>query len=108
MSKCNLHVWQKVVCVKNWNSDQVKRAAEIGIKLPVKGVVYTVRSVEIVYAGQTHIKLHEIVNAPVQYGDVGLREQAFCHTSFEPVVERKTDISCFKAMLNPTRSAVPA
>lgn len=27
---------------------------------------------------------------------------------FRPIVERKTDISCFKAMLNPSHTEVPA
>ena len=68
-------------------------AAEVG---PEFGVVYTIRSMTTI-----GLRFHEITNPPIDTSD-GFLERAFVARNFRPVVERPTDISIFKKMLNPT------
>lgn len=106
--ECNFTVGQKVVCVRSWYDEQLLSAAVLGITLPVKRGVYTIRSVDRFSPDAVHVRLHEIHNPKLEYSDFGCIEQAFCSTSFRPLVERKTDISVFKAMLNPSKEQVSA
>lgn len=101
-------VGQKVVCVDDdWASWQVSDMRRAGIASPVKGNIYTVRSVEMM-DGDAFILLSEIVNPIIVYSDIGRGEQGWDPVIFRPVVERKTDISIFKAMLNTTPETVGA
>ena len=93
------YVGQKVVCV-----DDRRGEADHSEITPVKCQIYTVRDV-VEWRGQFGLRVHEILN-PV---DPWLgEERAFYASRFRPVVERKTDISIFKAMLNPSREDVSA
>ena len=96
----NFRVGQKVVCVDTrWIVTSHKEI------VPVKNVVYTIRSVEIGYQGLPVIRLVEIINEPHQYSD-GFKEARFIARRFRPIVTRKTDISVFKAMLTDERVGV--
>ena len=60
------------------------------------GVVYTVRGVFDDPIDGLGILLEEIINPMHERGEYGYRPHRF-----RPIVERKTDISCFKHMLHP-------
>jgi hypothetical protein len=91
-------VGQKVVCIDasggalNWG----------GKRRPVLGAVYTVRSVYRQEDEPEGILLEEIINQLHPCGD----EYGFRARRFRPIVERKTDISIFTAMLK--TDSVPA
>jgi hypothetical protein len=92
---CGFMPGQRVVCV----DDDFDRRAErisLGIMLPEKNAVYTIREV-LIYLGQTCVRLEEIVNRPWPPDLVPEGEQAFKASRFRPVIE--TDISVFKKML---------
>lgn len=100
----NFSVGQKVVCV---NDEFNPRAVIRGTSLPKRGQIYTVREIVVHSLGET-IRLREIVNAHGVYlhDDTGeFLEAAFpsFRFRFRPLVERKTDISIFTAMLNPSK-----
>ena len=105
--ECSFTVGQKVVLARAFGSSSLYRAAEDDVTLPVKGVVYTIREFDDQRSEGfgLALRLNEITNVP-HYSN-GL-EPSFMVSLFEPVVERKTDISVFKAMLNPSREGVPA
>ena len=91
------YVGQKVVCIANWRpySNAYNNA-------PKKGSIYTVR--ELLNLGTApSIRLVEIVNDPVDvYVNIGFAiEASWITTAFRPLTERKTDISVFRALLNP-------
>ncbi|HQR14200.1 MAG TPA: hypothetical protein PLZ37_06525 [Nitrospira sp.] len=71
------------------------------------GIVYTVREVLMV-AATPAIYVAEIHNPPHYWAKVGKMEQPFPARNFRPVQERKTDISIFTAMLNPSQVTVDA
>jgi hypothetical protein len=89
------HIGQKVVCVD-----------AKGTKNLTKGAVYTINSFDSgpgLWRGQLMefgILLNEAKPNP---GDV-----AFAPVRFRPVVERRTDISVFTAMLNDAKRMQPA
>ncbi len=97
--KCHFVVGQKVVCMVD---DMFEGVLE-------KGRLYTVTAIVGPYIAYSFdgfskrmgLELAELANPASS-------ERAFNAARFRPVVDRKTDISCFKAMLNPARSAVPA
>jgi hypothetical protein len=103
----HFHVGQKVTVFKPFPACEIQRAKDEGVTLPVLGVVYTVRGMEpgVWNSNETFIRLAEIVNGP--HVEDGI-EPSFSATRFRPVIERKTDISIFKAMLNPSKQGVPA
>lgn len=108
----NFHVGQKVVCVRPSPLDPLvlHMLASIGCVWPSIGQALTIRDVYIgSFRGQPEVflKFREIVNPPVHCPD-GFREGGFIANRFRPVVERKTDISIFKAMLNPAHKSVDA
>ena len=70
--------------------------------LPVKSRVYTVRGFVVPYVGYPGtpgILLEEIINPPCPYFE-GTFEPSFFPAHFQPITDRKTDISVFTAMLN--------
>lgn len=92
---CHFIVGQRVVCIDADNTDLLD-----------KGGVYTIN-----YVGCWPAR-SGLDGAVVLYG-VGLVEAeasglGFDARRFRPVVERKTDISIFKAMLNPSKEQVSA
>jgi hypothetical protein len=110
---CNFHVGQKVVCVgcegtprpkgywEKWQKDW-------NVTLPQRGVIYTVRDARMTPTGVGFIRVCEIRNPDVEYIDARHQEPWFFSEGFRPVVERKTDISIFNAMLTPKTEQVPA
>ena len=87
----NFHVGQKVVCI---DDDGLHlRPDEDG---PCKGQVYTIRGFNEQVGG---LLLIEVINFPQLYRE-GYGELSFRPSRFRPVVERKTDISLFKAILD--------
>lgn len=68
-------------------------AARLGVAVPYRGIVYTVRDIED-YQGSVWVRLEEIRN-PVVNGH--LRECAFDGDAFRPV--GRPDISALRAML---------
>ncbi len=103
--KCNFHVGQKVVCV----GDDLASVPEgyvllTPLVLPVKGKIYTVRSIEIgLVRGEACLRLEEIEDQTAEVlaeGELWEIEIVFDASYFRPLVERKTDISVFKEMLN--------
>lgn len=101
------YVGQKVVCVRDDFSDAYKHPALIA--LPRAGSVYTVRKcVRWLFLSATQfeieeaaIYLEEIHNLEHDWIGIGFYEHPFFAGRFRPVVERKTDISIFTALLDP-------
>ena len=87
-------VGQKVICIKQggWTS---LHSSEIG---PQYGEIYTIEDIEVIPTG-TFLTLSEINNPPRYVGFAA----NFWSVHFRPVVERKTDISIFTAMLKTER-----
>jgi hypothetical protein len=86
------HVGQMVVCVSEFISN------EQGVTYPIKGLVYTVRGVEVSpLNGLLGLFLEEIVNERRLY-TLGMREPKFWVGRFRPV--RQTSIEQFTSILN--------
>lgn len=64
---------------------------------PRRGAVYTVSQIH-VRDGASFLSLYEVPEEHLYFWSDGFPSQCF-----RPIVERKTDISVFKAMLNPAR-----
>ncbi|MCZ7502008.1 hypothetical protein [Agrobacterium sp. ST15.13.015] len=110
--ECNFTVGQKVVCVaKSPQPKDIQNLMNLwGQRGPSIGDILTIRSIYfgVVMGKKTPCLLfEEIKNPPLPYAE-GDREGGFAHYRFQPVTERKTDISIFKAMLNPSKEQVPA
>lgn len=88
------HVGQKVECIKAF-PEGIRQKGEV---FPSKGMICTIRAF---HHREDAIYLAEIRN-PLLYGG-GTRECAFSSENFRPIVECKTDISIFTAMLNPSQ-----
>lgn len=100
----NFHVGQKVVCIGhrklfghpydlcNW---------------PVKGGVYTIGSITDHGGDKVLLTLREVDNSHM-VPEYSRLEPGFPYQRFRPVAERKTDISCFTAMLEPKKARVDA
>lgn len=95
------HVGQKVVCVDASDMDTYFS----DVSCPVEGGIYTVRNFR--ETGESAIRLVEIVNPKHPWMD-GFNECGFRPSRFRPIVERKTDISIFTSMLNPSKRSVDA
>ena len=109
---CNFRVGQKVVCVE---MESLYPPGVVPLEQPIQpvvGSVYTVR--EIVtgkVGGVPCLKLHEIPDHLIKLklnGELLLGDVVYDAVGFRPVVERKTDISVFRAMLNTTPETVGA
>lgn len=89
------HVGQKVVCVESFcgQGEGVRRWPDH----VTKDGVYTVRQFFVLYDQLACLYLDEFV-APIAFG----REVPFEAKYFRPVIERKTDISIFTALLTPS------
>jgi hypothetical protein len=93
----NFHVGQKVVCVDRGPNGRLYP----GERNAVVGSVYTIREIIVSFDEGWGVYLAEIVN-PVVTTATGHLERAFHKGRFRPIVETKTDISIFTAMLPPT------
>jgi hypothetical protein len=98
---CNFRVGQKVVRVSG-----NERVAAPAI-YPEYGKVYTIRSINDWGGDVILICLNEIDNSHM-VPEYGRLEPGFHYSAFRAVVERKTDISIFKAMLNPSKERADA
>lgn len=96
------YVGQKVELVRGYTGRERDIAIGYGFKLPVTGKVYSVRWIEGEY-----IRLTELINPDIPYVS-GDAEPMWLAARFRPVVERKTSIAIFEAMLNPSREQVQA
>lgn len=95
--ECKFHVGQKVVCVDGvWKCamDPSGNRAPTPGRVPVANEVLEITRIE-EHFGVPLLGFAEILNL-------------WDHRCFRPVVERKTDISIFKAMLTPKTEQVPA
>lgn len=109
--ECKFHVGQKVVLARMAkNAEGHRKFSEsrgYAVTYPELGRIYTVREIFLHETGAVAMRLVEIVNPVVQYKN-GEKELCFDAANFRPIVERKTDISIFKAMLTPKTEQVPA
>ncbi|SDC08690.1 hypothetical protein SAMN05216337_1001220 [Bradyrhizobium brasilense] len=88
------YVGQRVVCV----APALGRLTKGEVSAQV-GEVYTIRAI-FTWCGSTGFHLEEIRN-PVRRTVSGRHERYQASRRFRPVLIRKTDISAFKAMLQP-------
>ena len=108
---CNFRVGQKVVLVNDKASDPTARRyyEANGIVYPVCKVIYTVRKVAPhSISGMILLLLEEIDNREASSSLGFALEPGFEAYRFRPVVNRPTDISVFKAMLNTSKQVVAA
>lgn len=91
------YVGQKVVCVNaEWGVFNLPGKRYLESKWVLEGgVVYTIRELLTDNLGRATMKLVELIDR--SEFDVGYNRERF-----RPAVEKKTDISLFKAMLNKT------
>lgn len=92
MASCNFHVGQKVVCIESKWEKITGPHNPVG---PKAGQVLTI-------IGMVEMNGETYIGFPEWDG------HGYHHSGFRPVVERKTDISIFRAMLNKTPEQVPA
>lgn len=93
------HVGQKVVCVRPHHKHQYQRRVT---KVPVVGATYKVRG----FDDSGGVLLEEVVNPlseveDIDAGKISFGEPSFYPDRFRPLIERKTDISALRALLNP-------
>jgi hypothetical protein len=95
-------VGQKVVCVEDGPTFQPGKMWSMLSSYPVIHGVYTIRDVLLAFSCQ-YVRLVEVSNPRDNWIPIGYAEPCFWHALFRPVVERKTDISIFTAMLKPSK-----
>lgn len=94
----NFRVGQKVVCVRSWENLYGHK----NISGPLEGEIYTIREIGFIHPDRPDIltvRLAEIVNSELDSEEYGKWEPSFAAYRFRPLVERKTDISCFTKLL---------
>lgn len=91
------YVGQKVVCV---NAGLAPETGAYAHSLE-EGRVYTVAGIATSRKGNAAVSLAEA-------SPVGARKVGYLASRFRPIVERKTDISCFTDMLKPADERVTA
>jgi hypothetical protein len=97
------HVGQKVVCLKEGPWVATYGGPCPAGSFPVNGEVVTIREI-VRHDGRGFLRFHEHRN-PVHWGGP---ETAFAAERFRPIIERKTDISCFVRILDKVNSKQPA
>lgn len=107
------HVGQKVVCVdveRRPAGNKVPRdkAESVGAKFPEKGNVYTIRELYLSNKGTPGVLLEEIENVYASFSLGFSSEIGFDADRFRPVIERKTSIEIFQAMLITPKVGIPA
>lgn len=109
---CSFTVGQKVVCISN-EMKSLDRFQILGGYVHVEiNRIYTIRAIDISpISGRAVLRFVEledqrvkfVLNGEEAYGIVGYHSHCF-----RPLVQRPTDISIFKALLNPSKQGVPA
>lgn len=108
--ECNFTVGQKVVCIDALTNSRT-------IKLPEleEGGVYTIRKIGVqeipgVFEPELSVWLEGVAREVFSSKDLSIicDDFGFRPSRFRPVINRKTDISVFKAMLKPSKEGVPA
>jgi len=98
------HVGQKVVKIRmTGNTIQIAPALIIGR-------IYTIRDIDLramAIHGVATIRLEECIG-PINNSTIGLWEAGYDPRGFRPLVERKTSIEIFTAMLTPKKQGVDA
>lgn len=106
------YVGQKVVRVPHApdrGAIETNRALSNGAALTQVGRVYTIREIRVDNGTTEVLLLRELDNSNLAgLPWAGPREPGFRSSGFRPVVERKTDISIFTEMLNPSHASVSA
>ena len=99
----NFKVDQKVVCIDDdWGPLPEHHRGQVH-HWPKKDIVYTVRTILVQPSNsKIFIRLRELVNPETDKE----REVEFWAECFRPVVERKTDISVFRKLLQPKTEEV--
>lgn len=103
------HVGQKVVRVGSVGSGDISRekARSMRYSFPEMGAVVTIKTLNYWPRG-TILTFHEHDNSHIQRMLESPYEPGFAAQNFRPIVERKTDISIFTAMLTPSKQGVDA
>lgn len=93
------YVGQKVVCVKSspWKHPSFRYFDH----LPILNRIYIIRGCVVAY-NAPYVYLEEIRNTPHNWSEIGFAEPAFWSGHFRPIIEKKTDISIFTALLPPS------
>lgn len=98
----NFRIGQKVVCV---DASCTSSLGWFPGSEPKRGRVYTVRSIGIARNHEPGIRLSELTLTTGRPG--ALQQDAYYRARrFRPAVERKTDISIFRKMLQPSDAEV--
>lgn len=108
------YVGQKVVAIADPEDGHeyfIHPGHRLSVTEPVVGQTYTIKA--FVKSNEerrfSFLALEEIRNEPVYLAkEGGWVEVAWPDFRFRPVVQRKTDISIFTAMLNPSKQGVDA
>jgi hypothetical protein len=97
-------VGQKVVCVRGWGGGDmsVSVARSMGYTHPAIREVVTIKTLN-AWSHATLLTFHEHDNSHIQKQLNSRYEPGFDARAFRPIVERKTDISIFTRMLNPSK-----
>ncbi len=105
------YVGQKVVAVtapEGHDHFVVPKWAHLKITEPVVGQIYTVRGFILSTKKEEYLYVEEIINERMNFKGDGLIEPAWPVLRFRPLVERKTDISIFERLLNPSKQTEDA
>jgi len=94
-------VGQKVVCVEPHDNPP----ASGGV---IEGKIYTIRELGLTQDGAPGVRVCglKLSSGPGEIGCISLRpfvDVFMKQTRFRPIVSRKTDISCFTVLLNPSK-----
>jgi len=107
------HIGQKVVCVNDFPSIP-GRTCGFHLSGLTKGQIYTVRwvgfwGVPNFFAEAESVRLEEIFRGadPFCPDNQHFFDTPYYAQRFQPLIERKTDISIFTAMLTPSRAREP-
>lgn len=95
-------VGQKVVCIGSNENPKLSDAADKAHRKPDINQIYTIRSM-FAWKHLVLVRLYEVDNRhlmPIMGVSV---EPGYDSRGFRPLVERKTDISIFTRMLNPSK-----
>lgn len=105
---CSFRVGQKVVAVRGGarpNQREINIATAAGYQKPKIGDVLTIRSINDWGNDKIILTFNELDNSHF-VPRISKMEPGWHYSHFRPLVERKTDISIFKAMLMKTRVGV--
>ena len=104
-------VGQKVVCVVDWRREALLFSIPYW---PVKDEIYTIAIVRTETNAQDcgqdcGLVLVELANPRMLHADGEMKDPAWSSFGFRPLIERKTDISCFQRILArpPARTKIP-